>query len=341
MSFLTKDSIILQNFDEHKKKISNKSFVLQVQDLLKKNVNTSASVMDARNLLITYTIVGYPSVIMEKPYSEKDLKLQELASQLVLMFENNFDMMSFSIYFEKFTKYFAEWKDADLIKIITPHVMSYYQFVEMLKVVETDNDNSVVIWRGEVENMCKKIKNDLLKMGGRKAVEYLENYKPPQVTLDNAIYKQIEQSVKKSFWVQFSTDIENKNYSQIPGMLEDVRRMIFELIPNRNDKHEEFDLEVDFLLLKQMIDNNAINTEDIYKIMMSTLEYIKKLQSFEDDIPMEEFIQTLTDWFTKGDKLYSFIFTEYFKNVFTKLEKIKDDCEEVHRQVAKKEVELK
>ena len=186
---------------------------------------------------------------------------------------------------------------------------------------EEKKTEDIEIWCNEIKTLKLNIKKYIHKIGGQNAINLLNNYQIPTITIDQKIYQQVEDNVKKAFWNMFYDNIENKNYIMIPDMLLDVKNMLLKLIPNRSDIHNRFNNEIDIELIKQMVENNAINSDEIYKIMISIIEYIKMLQAPEDDSKTQLFLENINKWF-KNEKSYAFILTNYFKQVFLNLEKI-------------------
>lgn len=335
--FLNRTTFLNNSFDKHVKFIQNKTFLYKLTEMLTLLLkNNNITILDAKNLMSSYTIYGFSEIVLNNPKDEYDNELYKSSEKLLNSLENLFknnniltdnNLELFNINYDNFTTLFKLWKKKDLLRVIKPYILSYYQYEVMLTEMENPVEEKktgkqdIEIWCNEIHKLQNKIKSNIFKICGKDGIQLLNNYQPPQITIDQKVYQQIEDNIKKSFWKIFYDKIEHNNYEMIPDMLLDVKNMLFNLVPNRSDIHNRFNNEIDIDLIKQMVENNAINSDEIYKIMISIVEYIKMLQAAEDDNNTLLFLEDVNNWF-KNKQSYAFILTNYFQTIFNKLEKI-------------------
>jgi len=346
--FLNREKFLNNCFDKHVKFLQNKTFLYKITEMLKLLLTKKKiSILDAKHLMSSYTIYGFPEIVLNEPKQEHDEELykcsEELLNSLENLFKNkissNFEL--FNVNYDKFTNLFKLWKEQDLLRIIKPYILSYYQYDEMSKIMqmpegreEEKKTEDLEIWCNEIIKLQDRIKNDIFKIAGKNGIELLNNYEMPQVTIDEQIYQQVENNVKNAFWKIFYDKIEHQNYEMIPDMLLDVKEMLLNLVPNRSDIHNKFNSEIDVDLIKQMVENNAINSNEIYKFMVSIVKYIKMLQPAEEDNNTELFLEKINSWFEQQQS-YAFILTNYFQEIFKKLEKITQTVCEIYTTLSK------
>jgi len=330
LEILNKNDFLQKNFDQYINFIQNKNFLNRIVKLLTIILFTKdILILDAKNLMAAYTIFYFPKMVLNSPQNEQDQIIFKYSEELIKSLENIFNyktsdyISKFNIKFNKFISFFKVWKEQDIFRILKPYILSYYQYDEMMKEMEKEENKTkdVEIWCNEINNLKQKIENDIHTIGGQIGIDLLYNYEHSTIAIDQKLYQLVQENVKKAFWNNFYQDIENQNYSQIPNMLKDIRKMLIELIPNRNEIHDRIDKEFDIDLIKQMTENNAINGDEIYKIMVIIVNYIKMLQAVEDDKDTEEFLKNIEKWFHDNRK-YAFILVNFFQHVFKKLEKI-------------------
>jgi len=283
--------------------------------------------------MTSYTIHGFPQKVMEPEAtaSDTDLLLKEYSKNLITSFEQlPFDIEDFNNHYTKFADHFDLWQNGDWIRVIQPYIMPYYELKNMVDLLSNDDEKENEERDEFVEEKKQEIEKEVFKIAGQKGIDYLKHYEPEPVTIENEVYEQMESTVKKAFWDIFYENIEKKDYSQIPDMLKDIRKMVVNLVPNRHDIHDQFDKEIDIELITQMVEMKAMNSEDIYKFMFGIIDYVQRLYDDDDDIKM--FREMLKQWFEEP-KPYAFILTEFFKSIFQKLEKSSNDVLKFYTEV--------
>lgn len=204
-------------------------------------------------------------------------------------------------------KWLDIWKKKDKYEMIMPMVHMYHYLEEQ------KNDNQS--WNEEIDNQKELIQSKILKLD-RNAREMIKN--PPRITINSEAKQNIINVIHKAYWDKFQESIRLHQWSQLVGFVNEIKQMLKKLVPHRNDLHEEIDQQIDSQILKQRLENNAMNQEDIFKLMEFILNWIRQFQAPIDDQDTEEWwqhIQRQTSW--------DIMMRDFFMIAFAKLDKIK------------------
>ena len=342
MSFLSKKerlfAVFNQNFDLLVRQINKQEYVSEVenfiQELQKVCKNSTIFIQsDIRKFISAFVIVNHKDVVLDVN-DTKSLFLYnkgiELLDSFENIFKNNLNPSYINRFFDNFNQYlniFQQWRMGDKVKILDKYARSYHQLQDTLTFIEdkdkeenkeAEENPAHTQWKNSLSNLKSKLETQIINIDGQKGLNYVKNLKTPEITPMIRLYEEIEVNMKQAFWDDFEEKVNEGKYEVITPMLKDYRTFLFKLIPNRPDIQKQFDSELDLELLDQMIKNNSVSTEDIYKIIQTLTNYIKMLQAPSDDKDTEEFISNLEKG---GDKMGTYL-RYFFQNVFQKFEKI-------------------
>ncbi len=348
-NLLNVDKIRKLGFDTFSKIIRNKNILNDFGKYFSKLFDLESmkkSNLLVRKFLTCYIVVCFPDFVFNNEIKDvDDLQFKNLSNKISILFNNilnytnddedkvNSDVkiQEFKIELDNFIVFFDKWKKKDVIKVLLPFANSYYELNDTLALVtknqqeqeqEPDTDD-IKIWKSEIEKQKTKILKQVRHIDGDDAVSFVKNYKPPKLIIDDKVYAQIEKTMKKAYWDKLKEDIENKDFSMIVSLLTDVRDMIFQLIPNRQDIREEFNGKFDLELVEQMITHNAMDVKTVYSIALMLIEYLKMLQAPIDDKDTQEWCDEITNLFYTENITYGDILPAFFSGMFQRLEKIK------------------
>ena len=343
-NLLNKIKINELGFDSFTRIIRNKCILQDFRNFFSKLIisnETSKIKIITRKFMSSYVIMCFPEHVFTNMTKDvDDLKLKDLAIKLSMSFceilgnqnINSKKLDEFRKNLNSYLSFFDKWKKKDLIKTLIPFANSYFQLNQTLDDMKKGEQTEATnIWIKELETQKQKILKQVKRIDGKDAVNFVENYKPPNIVIDDRLYKQIEITFKKAYWDKFKEDIEAGDFSLVSSLVKDVKSMIFNLIPNRKDLKEEFDQKIDIELLEQMILHKAIKLEDVYNIAMKLIEYIKMLQAPIDDCETEIWCNNIKELFYKDTILYSDILPTFFRGIFEKLEKIREKLIEFYK----------
>jgi len=350
-NLLNPQKIKTLGFNSFTKIIKNKFILRDFASFLslllneKKNLN-----IITRKFMVSFVIISFPQYVFGNEVKDiDDLRLKNLAIELTNIFnlhlnndensEKDINLIKDS--YLKFSIFFDKWKKKDVIKTVLPFANSYSQLKETLLGIEatgtevtgSEATDDIKLWREEIKNQQNKILQQVKKIDGQNAVNFVKNYEPPKIILDDKIYKQISKTVKKAYWDKFKEDLDSGDFSLVISLLKDIREMIFSLISNRQDLQEQFKNKLDYELIEQMINHNAMKVEDIYNIAIALIDYLKMLQAPIDDRDTEEWCNSITELFYKETITYGEILPAFFCGIFDRLEKIKERLINFYKEI--------
>jgi hypothetical protein len=204
-------------------------------------------------------------------------------------------------------KWFNIWKKKDKYELIMPMIHMYHHLEEQ------KNENQS--WNEEIDKQKNLIQSKILRLD-RNAQELIQN--PPRVTINPEAKQNIVNVIHRAYWDKFQQNVKEKKWEQLIGFVDEIKQMLKNLVPHRNDLHIEMDNQIDSQILKQRLENNAISQEDIFKLMEYIVDWIRQFQAPADDQDTEEWwnhLQTQTSW--------DIMMRDFFMITFAKLDKIK------------------
>ncbi len=351
-NLLNVDKIKKLGFDTFSRVIRNKSILNDFGKYFSNLFdleNVKESNLLVRKFLTCYIVVCFPDFVFNNEIKDiDDLQLKNLSNKISILFNNilnytnddehkvNSDvkMQEFKIELDNFIIFFDRWKKKDVIKVLLPFANSYYELNDTLALVTKNQQEPVTddikIWKSEIEKQKNKILKHVKNIDGDDAVTFVKNYQPPKLIIDDKVYEQIERTMKKVYWDKLKEDIENDDFSMITSLLTDVRTMIFQLIPNRQDIREEFNDKFDLELVEQMITHKAMDVKTVYSIALTLIEYLKTLQAPIDDRDTQEWCDSITNLFYTENISYADILPAFFSGMFQRLEKIKQQLHDFY-----------
>lgn len=116
---------------------------------------------------------------------------------------------------------------------------------------------------------------------------------------ETKLKEQFINNFHKAFINRVKEAVEKKESNYIISLLSELITRLNNLIPRRIDLHESLKSQIDLVLIKQMIDNNAFSSTDFYYIIDGFIERIEILQAPIDSYLLEEFkifINSLQDY---------------------------------------------
>jgi hypothetical protein len=100
--------------------------------------------------------------------------------------------------------------------------------------------------------------------------------------------QQITESFHRAFIERIKEAINNREYYYIVNLLEEILQRLCSLIPRRIDIHQNLAREIDLVLIRQMLENNAFGNQEFEQIMNTFFRTISWLQAPIDRAELEE-----------------------------------------------------
>ena len=104
------------------------------------------------------------------------------------------------------------------------------------------------------------------------------------------ILKNYKESYTNAYWDAFTEKYNNKDYSMLYELLNYIRDLYCTLAPSRTDSIKEI---IDVQFIKDRIDHNAYNLEELKSLTDALFDIIKSLQAPYRDTELQEYLRTL------------------------------------------------
>jgi len=172
--------------------------------------------------------------------------------------------------------------------------------------------------------MCLERQDDIInKIIYLNGQEYFNNYKHEEITLDESVQKQIKDTLHAAFWDLFKSELDSSPpvHDRLFQLLEELRDTFCNFVPNRKDIQEEIYENIDVKLIKNMIENNAFDDDNLYKLSTYIISLIKKFQPPVMDEDIDNWEQGMLEQFKEKFEYSEFLIT-FFQSVFNMLESI-------------------
>ena len=159
----------------------------------------------------------------------------------------------------------------------------------------------------------------------REYSKYLEEKKKSIEDLELAI----KNNMTKAFWDNLYDELNKSkpNFLIVIPLLSDLKSMLMNCVPNRQDIHAEFNEYMNIEFIESMVKNEALDNEYIYKMIMYIISNIKKFESRSEDKDTEIWEKYILKILNENQLNYGKVFVEFFKKSFKKVEKILYDSQ--------------
>ena len=323
------------NWDLFSKVIRTTQYRMDVNNLLDNlikytNLKTIVLDKDVRQFITSYTMMHFN---MFDKTSTKDMnlyyKIKELHSIFDNIFTNNLDKKIIDIFFKKFKEYlqiFKEWKEHDEKVLLDKSCTQHYKQIKILEQKFANGETPDEKQLSQSATMLKqKFEKRIKQIGGKRAMDYVND--SPKLNPVETLHVDMEENMKIAFWNMFQEDIESNNLKPIYTTLQDFRSYLFELLGKTvraNSIKEEFDSKIDLELIKQMIERNVMDAEQIYNIMQVLTSYVQQyVQSASEDKDTKMILENVYNMMVEQKNTTGHILKYFFQNMFQKLDKTK------------------
>jgi hypothetical protein len=214
-----------------------------------------------------------------------------------------------------FEQDFMNWKKRDALILIRPMLKSYYELLDIKEVYNNKKRDISLL-----DRKLNKLKKNIKIIGGEEGLNYLKKRQIPVFKSEKKI-SEIEKTVKKAFWDILEENINNKNYDQIPLLLNDIKIMLDEIIDNKSFLKSIFEY-IDIELITKLIKEDGFNFSLIYSYIKYLIDILYKILPPSDDEKTKLFQENIDIMF-KNQKSVGEILRYFFEEYFIKLEYLK------------------
>jgi hypothetical protein len=139
------------------------------------------------------------------------------------------------------------------------------------------------------------------------------------------LFAQIKETMHQAFWDTLSSDLSENppKYKHVIVLLNEIKIMLKQLVPNRKDIHKDIDEYIDVNFIEQMIVNDAFDYKELENLIRYVVAVIQKLQCPAEDKDTNEFLEKIVNM-CREKKSWKDIIPYFLKTSYTKIEKIQD-----------------
>lgn len=271
--------------------------ITQLSNYGKKNV------LPVHSFLSAFVVYGYPEDVLLEDSTHPIIKISkqvvETFDSLLYTKLNIFKIQKFNKLLINYKEIFYDWKAKDHKQFVDTLTTSYYEIESTIK--KTDTIEMIEILREKQEDIINKI----IYVNGQ---EYFNNYK-------NILHG--------TFWDILKRELDSTPpvYDKLFQILEEIKDTFCKFIPNRKDIQEEICENIDINLIKNMIENNAFDDNNLYKLSRYIISLIKRFQPPIMDEEINNWEEGMLEQFKKKFEYSGFLIV-FFKSVFNMLETI-------------------
>ena len=150
------------------------------------------------------------------------------------------------------------------------------------------------------------------------------------------LFEQIKETMHQAFWDTLSSDLSENppKYQHVIVLLNEIRNMLKQLVPNRKDIHTDIDEYIDVNFIEQMIVNNAFDYKELENLIRYVVAVIQKLQCPDEDKDTNEFLEKIVNM-CREKKSWKVIIPYFLKITYTKIDKIQDGVNDFRMKMKK------
>lgn len=325
-----------KSFDNLQKILINQEVYNTMNSFLK-SINCK---IDSTLFLTSFAMKFYMNYMVDNVETVENKEISKLIDFTLKLYDNLFTydkelIDNFSKYLLVFNEKISIWKKNDLLRVIEEYSKMFWS-LETHKKIKGISEK-------QIEELCSKqktIKETIRTIGGNEGIEIFNKYSPvffDDTAIDN-LKSQIEKTYKKIYWDKLIEDLNNKSFNSIILILDEIRQRIALLTPNRIDMHKLLEEYIDTELIKQMLENNAVDDNYFYRLSYYIVERLKELEAPVDNQSTKEWQDEIDEIF-KSKIIMSEYFPTFFQKVFSKLEKIEHETKIFRDSEIFKEIE--
>jgi hypothetical protein len=324
------------NFDEYISNIRKNDYEEIANNFLQLFDNKTINKKDLISFII---ILNFPGVVADNNVVKNKLIIEKLD-----LFFTNISNFNENIIYEKFMNQlnlqlnelvdiYSDWKKTDLDAKLNEFIHGYYEFEQMyLNLSIHKNEGEYVIEC--IKNITlqqEQLKQYIFKTGGQYGLDLLNSKSPVYINMErfNII-------ATNAFWDTFQEKLETNppDYARLIILLKELKQLFYSVVPHRTDIHAQINESIDTDLLLQMLENNAISFDEIFKIMEYIITLLQQFQSPEQDEITIKWWNEIKN-LIKEENTYGKIMKEFFIGVFKRVENIKKEITIFNEKIKK------
>jgi hypothetical protein len=274
-----------------------------------------------------FTIVFFSKIVCENNVKYKDQiikKSTDIVDTFIHIIDSNFSLspkLTPYILAKNINQYnilFEKWQECDKEYMVLTMAKQYLlNEIKMSKPLSNIEEHQQIYYQSFKREQLS-IKQD---------IKYVANndwiIKFNDLISDKSNYDNI---VKNIYWLDIDYNLYKTphNKDTILNLFKETKRLMKNLIPNRNDLLEEIDNVIDEDIIKVVLNEDEVDEQFYYKKCYYILEKLKELQSPSMDNPLEKFKKEFVNKLSQQEYFRDLI-PFFFRYVLDSLEKIHEE----------------
>jgi hypothetical protein len=332
------------SFDDFTLLIQQKNILQRVEYILSlinqiSNYGNSKPVT-CNTFLAAFVISGYPDDILSKPVGpihkiiEVNLNnnILKISRELIMKFNSLSSINDVKIFYKMLITYnemFKAWKTMDIQSLVHTLTVSYYDLDNIIVALESEisiKDGYTIEDKTEYLFLCREHQEDIIEkiifLNGQK---YFNDYKNEEISIDESLRKHIQDTLYKVYWDILDKELKTEPpiFDQLIKILSEIRDLLCEFVPNNPTIQEEIRDKIDPDLIRNMVEHQAFDDENLYVLVMYMISLVKKFQPPIMDKNVEDWEKGLHETFTKPI-IYSEFLCIFLQSIFNMIQNIKE-----------------
>ena len=299
--------------------------------------------ISANTFLAAFIVVHHPGEVINRPDLSLSQKIQEAATELIEVYDELFVMVDspvgsemelseeyrytlsqFEQCLREYAATFQEWKQLDVLQVVEELTKLYWDLELEVVLAQKREDPLSESEKQHVKAKQHQIKQQIQKVAGEKGTTHFENFTP--IIFEESAVQQIQQEVtqtyQKAYWDMIKEQLENQDYELLLKLLEEVRNKLVSYVPNRSDLRQQLEDRLDVQFLRQMINHQALEKEEIYCYLQYLTQQVRSMQAPADNAETDSWWGDMESKYQAEDFSYATFFPIFFQGVYQMLEKI-------------------
>jgi hypothetical protein len=229
----------------------------------------------------------------------------------------------------RFSRTFDTWKAMDRKSILDHMCYNHTELSNCRNMIEMgekkdDPTNREIL--DYIEKQQAKIARHIEQLAGPGTFEeVMSSYRPVKLSCS---YNQMREVMHKAFWDKIAEDLAKvpPEHKHTLILFEEIKTLIRQFVPRRQDILEEMEGAVDTKFIDQMIVKGVFDHDELSKVLLYLIGLIRRLEPPVEDSDTDEW-RSVTEKSCATYEKWDELLPAFFRRAFKKLEGIRDGLE--------------
>lgn len=231
---------------------------------------------------------------------------------------------------------FSTWKTMDVKTLVHALATSYYDLDDIINTVYAEghaeghdegHDEGHAEGHNKMEyiELCRAQQEDIInKIIFLNGQEYFNRYRREEISTDETLSKHIQDILYKAYWDILEKELNTQPpvCTQLVKILTEIQELFCQFVPNRPDIQEEIRDKIDPDLIRNMVEHQAFDDDNLYSLVMYIISLIKKFQPPVMDKKVGEWEIGMGEALKKQPLMYSQFLCTFLHSVFNMIQSI-------------------